>query len=245
MCADVIVLYQFPISHYCEKVRWALQYKDLTYKKINLLPGLHIKKAKKLTSKSSVPILKHDKIIISESSEIITYLDNTFPQNSLTPINEELKNQTLEWEKFADKEIGPDVRKICYHTLLDHPDITIPFFTKDGPWYGNFIIKIMYPVLSVKMREFMQLNNKTATLTSKRLSQAIDKVHAHIHDKEYFVGDTFTRADLAVASLLAPLCMPNKYGLDWPEKYPDPLHSTVESLASKLDWVIKMYTKHR
>ena len=34
-------LYQFPISHYCEKVRWAMDYKKLEYKAKNLLPGLH------------------------------------------------------------------------------------------------------------------------------------------------------------------------------------------------------------
>ncbi|MCP3675846.1 MAG: glutathione S-transferase family protein, partial [Gammaproteobacteria bacterium] len=44
----MIKLYQFPISHYCEKIRWSLDYKNLDYKIINLLPGLHIKTTKKL-----------------------------------------------------------------------------------------------------------------------------------------------------------------------------------------------------
>ena len=38
-----IVLYQFPISHYCEKVRWALAYKSISYQKINLLPVANLK----------------------------------------------------------------------------------------------------------------------------------------------------------------------------------------------------------
>lgn len=38
----MLTLYQFPISHYCEKIRWALDFKQLKYNTVNLLPALHI-----------------------------------------------------------------------------------------------------------------------------------------------------------------------------------------------------------
>lgn len=91
----MLALYQFPISHYCEKVRWALEYKNIEYKKVNLLPGLHAKKAKKLTSNSSLPILVHDKTVMNESSKIISYLDQAFPNNSLTPSDQNLKQEAM------------------------------------------------------------------------------------------------------------------------------------------------------
>ena len=43
----MIELYQFPISHFCEKIRWTLDYKGLSHKTRNLLPGLHVLKTKK------------------------------------------------------------------------------------------------------------------------------------------------------------------------------------------------------
>lgn len=241
----MLTLYQFPISHYCEKARWALEYKNLDYKKVNLLPGLHAKKAKKLASKSALPILVHDKQVINESSQIISYLDQNFPQNNLTPIDVDLRNKALEWEHFADEEIGSDVRCLCYHTLLDHPDITIPFFTVDGPWYGKLFMQLTYSNLSTKMRKYMQLNDKTAVLINQRLSHAIKKVHTHIKDREFFVGDSFTRADIGVASLLAPLCRPEGFGLEWPNQFPEPLNSTIKEYADKLDWVTKLYKQYR
>lgn len=241
----MLALYQFPISHFCEKARWALEYKGIEYKKVNLLPGLHVKKAKKLTNKYTLPILVHDGKVINESRKIISYLDRTFPNNILTPNDENLKQAAMEWEKFADKEIGADVRSLCYHTLLDHPDITIPFFTDDGPWYGNLFMKYTYPKMSLKMREFMQLNDKTIELIKQRLSNSIDKLHEHIKTREFFVGNSFTRADVAVASLLAPLCRPDKYGLDWPDQYPEPLHSTVSKFGNKLNWVTRIYNQFR
>jgi glutathione S-transferase len=35
------VLYQFPLSHYCEKARWLLDHKELDYVAHNLIPGFH------------------------------------------------------------------------------------------------------------------------------------------------------------------------------------------------------------
>ena len=44
-----IKLYQFCISHYCEKARWALDYKGINYQTVNLLPGQHVNTIRKLT----------------------------------------------------------------------------------------------------------------------------------------------------------------------------------------------------
>lgn len=70
-----ITLYQFPISHFCEKARWVLDYKGLAYQSKNLLPGFHIKSVKKVAAKSSVPILLIDGEAIQGSPEIIDYPD--------------------------------------------------------------------------------------------------------------------------------------------------------------------------
>ncbi|MGH1537159.1 MAG: glutathione S-transferase family protein [Gammaproteobacteria bacterium] len=241
----MLSLYQFPISHYCEKVRWALEYKNIEYKKINLLPGLHTRKAKKLTSNSSLPIVTHNKDIINESSEIISYLDQTFPENKLTPNNQKLNQEAKQWEQFADEELGADVRRICYHTLLNHPDIICPYFTNDGPWYGNLYMKTTFPKLSQTMRKLMKLDDSTIIHINQRLTKKIEKTYTHIKNREYFVGDSFTRADLAMAALLAPLCRTKNYGIDWPEQYPEPLHSTIAAYGNKLDWVTRMYNQHR
>ena len=236
----MLTLYQFPISHYCEKIRWALE-----YKKVNLLPGLHAKKANKLTSNSSLPILVHDKKVINESSEIISYLDQAFPENSLTPDDQNLKQEAMQWEQFADEELGSDVRRVCYNTLLNHPDIITPYFTDNGPWYGKLYMKVTFPKLSQTMRKLMKLDDTTVIQINQRLSQAIEKAYTHIKDKEFFVGNSFTRADLAVASLLAPLCKAKNYGIEWPEKFPEPLHSTISEYKDKLDWVHRIYSQYR
>jgi glutathione S-transferase len=241
----MLTLYQFPISHYCEKARWALAYKGLEHTTKNLLPGFHIKKARKMTGHSAVPILEHDGKYLGESSSIITYLDEIFPEKMLTPSDPDLRQEALEWERFADEKIGANVRCACYDILLEYPDIVIPFFTVNGPWYGNFVLKRMFPKMRQSMRKFMKINRESAKQSMLELDQATDKISSHLQGKKFMVGDQFSRADLAVASLLAPLCMPGKYGLDWPQNHPEDLAVLVARYAEKLHWVTQLYAGYR
>jgi len=241
----MITLYQFPISHYCEKIRWTLDYKRIDYDVKNLLPALHVSTTKKLAPDISVPILVHDDKMIQGSSSIISYLDEKFPERSLTPAIGPLKDEALEWESYVDKEIGIHVRRCCYHILLEHPDILIPFFIHNGPWYGKIFLTCIFPKLKTKMRKFMNINDKTAQRSRDKLGIAIDRLYSHLQDNAFLAGDQFTRADLAAASLLAPLCRPEKYGLNWPELFPEELEDLVNEFQPKTNWVHEIYEKYR
>ena len=67
----------------------------------------------------------------------------------------------------------------------------------------------------------------------------------YISWRKRFFGNQFSRAVLAVASLLAPVCRPAGYGLDCPSFYPEPLAQFIEELSDKLAWVDLMYEQHR
>ncbi len=106
-------------------------------------------------------------------------------------------------------------------------------------------MNVTFPKLSKTMRKLMKLDDTTVIEINQRLTQTIEKIYAHIKDREFFVGNTFSRADLSVASLLAPLCRTKGYGIEWPEKFPEPLHSTIRKYGDKLDWVHRIYEQYR
>ena len=241
----MIKLYQFPISHYCEKIRWALDFKGLEHEVVNLLPGLHTKTTKKLARYSSVPVLTDGENTIQNSREIITYLDENYPEKSLTPEDEIIRLESLTWEKYLDEELGIHVRVCCYHILLDHPNIVIPFFTHNGPWYAKILMKFSFSKLQSKMRQLMKINDETFIQSKLKVDQAIDKIYNQLKDNEFLAGSQFSRADLAAASLLAPLCMPDGYGLDWPSKIPVRLQELMDEFGDKTAWVNGVYTKYR
>ena len=242
----MIKLYQFPLSHYCEKIRWSLDYKGLSYQTKNLLPGLHVGAIRKLTLQTSVPVLTNGKKSLHDSARIIDYLDQHYPDKLLTPSEECDAQAALKWEKFADEEIGPSVRLLCYNILLNHPDAVIALFSHGGPWYGKFVMKLSFNKLESKMRSFMKINDRTAGICRKRLHKAVAKLQGQLDTEKYLVAGKFSRADLATASLLAPFFTPEKYGnLPWPDPMPAQLVDLTNEFSAIGEWVESMYCLHR
>lgn len=239
-----LILYQFPISHYCEKVRWALEHKNIPHTKRSVLPGMHVKKMLKLTGQSSVPVIQHNNLNLHNSAKILDYLDEQFPEQSLTPINAEDAKAAKEWETFADNNLGPQVRVFMYHYLLEEPNIVIPFFTNGGPFYGRFLIKAIFPKLNFKMRKWMKINAKSAILAKKQILNSLEKINTRLQGRKFLAGDSFSRADLAVAALLAPLFMPTGYGLDVPQ-LPAALQKQLDEFEPHLEWVRSIYSNYR
>jgi glutathione S-transferase len=98
-------LYDFTFSHYCEKARWALDFKGIPYTQRHLLPGFHMLTTRKLAPRSSVPILKTNDAVIQGSTEIINFLDETFPAHALTPPDPKDADRAIEWEKYLDSAL--------------------------------------------------------------------------------------------------------------------------------------------
>jgi glutathione S-transferase len=241
----MIKLYQFPISHYCEKVRWALDYKQLSYQTINLVPGLHSKATKKLGVRSSVPIIQHDDKAIAGSNHILDYLESLTTNGQLNLGDELMNKEIANWESVLDSSAGINVRLVAYHILLEHPNIVKPFFTHQGPWYGPLFVFFAYEKLRKTMRKLMNINQQAFESGKQALHHNLDKLSEHYNQNNYLVGDRFTRADLTAAALFAPLVMPSGYGLNWPKDVPQDFQELQSEFADKLTWVEPLYQKYR
>lgn len=204
------VLYQFPISHYCEKARWALDYKGIAYRVQTLLPGLHVKKLKAIVADTTVPVLTMQDTQIQGSDQILDYLDELFPDKPLTPREPTLQHEATEWEAFAANKIADPLRCFYYHYLLDHPQTLIPLFSKDGPWYSRVFMRLSYNRLEQRMREAYHINQRTAQHAMRVVDKAIAKLEEHLATHAFLVGETFSRADLSVCALISPLVMPER-----------------------------------
>ncbi|MGO1748963.1 MAG: glutathione S-transferase family protein [Marinobacter sp.] len=242
-------LYQFAISHYCEKIRWALDYKNLNHEITNLLPGQHLKTVQKVTkgASTSVPVLIHDDEVIQGSSSILDYLDKTFPDRPLTPVDEPAKTQALAWEKRLDEEAGPAVRCYSYHHFLQRPKIVVPLLTAGTPFYNRILLSLVFSRVDETMRKWMKINEKTAVESRKVLEILLSEL-AEVYSRQPFLaGESFSRADLTAAALFAPLFQPQAYPVPWPKpaRIPKEIQTWLNQWQPQLQVLSKVYSDYR
>ena len=131
------VLWQLQLSHYNEKVRWALDYKRIRHVRRSLVPGLHLIVAKRLTGTvDTTPVLTLDGRSIGDSTAIIAALEERWPQPPLYPADPLQRARALELEDFFDEQLGPHIRRAVYFVLLEEPDAVLPLFLDGQPLPG-------------------------------------------------------------------------------------------------------------
>src|SRR5688572_13016719 len=121
-------LYTFVISHYAEKARWALDHKGIRYEERRLLPGPHMATTRRLSSKTSVPVLLHERRTIQGSKQIIDYADEHWPADPLTPANASERVRALELEAWLDADLGETLRRFFYFHALERRELAIYMF---------------------------------------------------------------------------------------------------------------------
>lgn len=240
-----IQLYQFRVSHYCEKIRFVLAYKGLDYEEHNLLPGLHQSRTNSLAGGSAVPVISHNGQGVQGSAAIISYLDECFPARSLTPNDLAQKEEALEWERWLDLEVGVAVRCYCYHHLFDHRDICAPMLGDGCTLLERAYLRLGWSRLIGAMREAMQINDESAAHSLEVMRSALQRVQGRLQSREFLAGDGFSRADLTAAALFAPMFMPARYGTPWPRSLPGPLAATLEEFRPRLLWAEETYRRFR
>jgi glutathione S-transferase len=242
------VLWQLQISHYNEKVRWALDHKRVPHVRHSLLPALHQIKARRLTGGApTTPVLTLDGRSIGDSTRIIAAIEQRWPLEPLYPGDEAQRRRALELEEFFDEELGPHIRRALYQELLPHPDLAVPLFTYGQRLPARLLIRAAYPALRVGMRRAMEITATAAAASREKTVAAMDRLEQEIGPSGYLVGDSFSVADLTAAALFYPVARPPEYPYPSMTDPPPSAREFLDPLARRPggEWVAEMYRRHR
>jgi glutathione S-transferase len=242
------VLWQLEISHFNEKVRWALDYKRISHTRRSLLPGLHALKAKRLTGDTdTTPVLTLDGSSIGDSTRIIGVIENRWPQPPLYPEDQGHLRRALELEEFFDEELGPHIRRAVYYELLAHPEMVIPLFSHGQRPPARWSVRAAFPILRFGMRRALEINARAAEESRAKTATAMDRLEQEIGSSGYLVGSSFTVADLTAAALFYPVVLPPEFPYPSVTDPPVSAREFLDPLAQRPGgkWVAEIYRKHR
>ncbi|MEA2497008.1 MAG: glutathione S-transferase [Thermoleophilaceae bacterium] len=243
------VLWHLQISHYNEKVRWALDYKQIPHVRHAMLPGVHQLKAKRVAGIMTSPVMEIDGQGIGDSSAILQAIEERWPEPPLIPQNPLQRRRALTLEDYFDEELGPHIRRAVYNEILPYPEVVMPLFTDGASRTSRAVLRASFPVLRVGMRRLMNIYDEPAARSREASVAALDRLEAELGDKDYLVGNSFTIADLTAASLFYPLALPPEFPYrspDWDE-LPEGARGFLGPLRERrgAQWVGEMYRRHR
>jgi glutathione S-transferase len=245
-------LWHINVSHYSEKVRWALAWKGVEHRRRAPIPSTHIPIALWLTrgAQYTFPVLTLDGRNIGDSTAIIAALEERYPQAPLYPEDAGERRRALELEDFFDEELGPPIRQLVWHELGKDPDRfalvmertsppSLARFSKPAAQYGRVFTALRFAARS----------EETAERSRATVLAALDRLEAELQagEGEYLAGDSFTVADLTAASLFYPLALPEGAPLPPDQPLPESYQRFREPLKDRpgLEWVRKIFRRHR
>ena len=248
MSAETPILWHLDISHYNEKVRWALDYKRVPHVRRAVTAGLQELTARRLRAGRTVPILQLDGRTIGDSTRIIEEIERRWPEPPLYPSDPEERRRALALEDTFDEEWGPDLRRVLFNDNLTEPGKFIEMFCgPDHPRIG--LLKALGPLLSPIVKWRYEVRPEPVGRSREVVRDALHKVETEAGADGYLIGDSFTVADLTAASMLALIVVPPEF--PYIKLQPDERAAQFREYRASLKdrpgfrWVEDMYARHR
>lgn len=201
---ETALLFQFDYSPYCVKARYCLEFKQVDYQTVELTPLLHSAFSQRFSGQRKVPYIQHQGKIITDSTDIALYLDETYPTPPLFPPDPQLREEILLLEDWIDEALQPALARLAYLHYYHHPETVInnsdlktgmPLLEPLKPWLTPPMIRRAMFKMGVGPNDRKRLE--------ARLWEIMERLKARLKDKDYLVGSQLSLADLSLASALS------------------------------------------
>jgi glutathione S-transferase len=234
--AERCELITIPISHYCEKARWALERAGVPYRERPHLQLIHWVAVRRAGGGRTAPVLVCGDTVVADSADILAWADERAPADRrLYPDDPALADEVRALARGFDERLGPEGRRWMYHELSGRRDIATGYATTGVPAWERYVLALGYPVLGPLIGRYLHITPATAAQSAVEVRATFDEVGERLADgRRYLVGERFTAADLTFAALAAAVLMPPEYGvpLPQPDELPAAMAATVRELRA-------------
>lgn len=208
--AHELILITIPLSHYCEKARWALDRVGLKYREEPHAPLVH----RLFTMRQgggTVPVLLHRGRRIVDSTDILRYADAAGGGDLLYPLDPALRAQVESFEELFDAQLGPHSRRWSYAHLLTHSALIRSLWTQRAPKVEAMLLRFIAPLLRGLVRTSYRITPASGERSLQRVNAVFQQVEERLASgRRFLVGERFSAADLTFAALAAPMILPTQ-----------------------------------
>ncbi len=241
-------LVTIPISHYCERARWALDRCGVPYREEQALQGFHLRAVRRAGGRRTTPVLVAPDAALFDSADIVRYADaNAVEGRTLYPAAH--RDAVAALERTFEGDLGVEARRWAYHRLLPHRRLLLRYNAGRSPRHQRAALSLLFPLLRGKLADALGVTDGNVDAGLAVIHAHLDRVAALLHGRRYLVGDTFTAADLTFAALAAPLVMPPEYGTPLPQLAELPAAIAAEVAAFRAHpagaFALRLYAEDR
>jgi glutathione S-transferase len=211
-------LITLPISHYCEKARWALERAEIPYREERHIQGIHIFYVKRAGGGLTVPVLVTPEGAIGDSEDILLWVDERTPQEfRLFPPAGPQRDEVLAISRRLDAELGPKGRRLMYVNMLPEKAKLLDFNNTGVPRWEDRFMRAGFTLVTPVVKRRLSITPGVEVRDEADLRRELDWIAELLSDgRPYLHGERFGAADLTFAALSAPLVVPSDYGTPLP-----------------------------
>jgi glutathione S-transferase len=246
------VLWHIGVSHYSEKVRWALDWKGVEHERREPPPPVHMGLALWWSrgETKTFPVLELDGERVLDSTAIIGALEARWPEPPLYPEDPAERRHALDLEDYFDENLGPAVRLFGWHHLRRDPDLLGKVTEKNLPApvrnFGPARAGITAFASTFANVRFKVAEPEAEEEARRVITECLDRLERELDGGEHLVGDSFSVADLTAAALMYPMVLPPEgpSAISGVPKTAQPFDEELRARPSYA-WVERTYAKNR
>ena len=245
-------LITIPISHYCEKARWALDRAKILYVEERHLQGFHMIPAYLAGKVDTTPVLVTAEGAFKDSTDILKWVDGHSPDElKLYPPDPKEQQEVELLVAYFDSKFGPAGRLWMYTYILDDIPLIIRYSKlHQVPAYQRMLL----PLVSRMMKKYVGAALEMDSESRGKAHRIVDRFFKEVGDmlsdgRPFLVGNRFSAADLTFASLAAAVLIPEEYGVRLPKLHEFPAEMSGEILKWRAlpagVFALKMFREYR
>ena len=202
----MLELHQFRHSAFCLKVRMVLQAKGLSYRTVEVTPGIGQVAVFQLSGQRQVPVLVDDDTVLADSSVIARHLESREPTPVLIPDDPRQASQVHLIEDWADTTLSTAVRKALVQAAALDPELRVALLPDDLPDPVRSVMGSIPGGWVSNVSELVNQGERADLLIS------LEQLARSVQAAPWLVGNAMSLADLAVAAQLSLLKFPASAG---------------------------------